>query len=130
MDILIDLIVYLMKQATQSREAKAPPLTPAMAARQRAALQQQIMAMQQKVGAGRTGPMPAKGRLQARRPAAPPKIPLPALAPARAAQPVGPIPVVQRPHEATRSKMARSMRLPFILGEVLSAPVALREPEF
>jgi len=128
MNILIDLIAYLMRQAAQSRDAKAPTRSPQIAVRQRAT-PDQIRTMQQYVPGGKRIGASPKGRTPISRPPMLPTVPSPTLTPPRAMQAVGSIPVVQRRPGPLRAKAALSMRLPFILGEVLSAPVALRKPE-
>jgi hypothetical protein len=123
MDILIDLIIYLIKQATKSGGAKAAPLTQQQAARQRAALARQIQAMQQGQPARKGAAKSSSARSPVVRP--------PALPPAAAqGTPMSQIQPAARVTRVTSRKAAMpSMRLPFILGEVLSAPVALRETE-
>jgi hypothetical protein len=124
MDVLIDLIIYLIKAAAKSREASAP--RPAVG-RQVAPTPQQIEAIQRtlaaqqartKAAAPRPGRGPASWAQPGPRAAVPPvrQPPVPAITPA-AAKVVPP-----RPAPAG----IPGLKLPFLLGEVLSEPVSLR----
>lgn len=124
MDLLIDLLVLLIKAATKSRAPAVPLPRPQEAA----AAQQQIQQMQRTLAAqqARTRPAP---RQAGRGPAswAQPDV--------RAAVP----PVNQPPVPAIRSdsdfigrpqpppRGIPGLKIPFLLGEVLSSPVAFRE---
>jgi hypothetical protein len=130
MDVLIDLIVYLIKQATQSRQAKAPPLTPQAAARQRAALQQQIMAMQQGLSVRKATAKAPAGRAKSARPPALPKTPASSVTAVLAQPPQSTVAAARPAVDRPKTTSLGDMRFPLVLGEILSAPVALREPEF
>lgn len=128
MDILIDLIIYLIKQASQSRETSVP--RQAQRPRPVAASPAQVQAMQRMLAAqqARTKPAPQRaGRGPASwaqpgvRAAVPPvrQAPVPAITPAPAA--------IQPPRRAPAG--IPGLKLPFLLGEVLSHPVSLRPEE-
>jgi hypothetical protein len=123
MDVLIDLIIYLIKAAAKSREASVPrPLVQ----RQVSPTAQQIQAIQQTLAAqqARTKPAPGRARGPASwaqpgvRAAVPPvrQPPVPAITPSAAAIVPAPRPSAGIP----------GLKLPFLLGEVLSEPVSLR----
>lgn len=126
MDILIDLIIYLIKQAAKS--SGGPTVRPAQAQRPAAAPAAQVQSMQRTLAAqqARTRPAPKqRGRGPASwaqpgvRAAVPPvkQPPVPAITPSDA-QVVPP-----RPAPAG----IPGLKLPFLLGEVLSQPVSFRD---
>jgi hypothetical protein len=128
MDILIDLIVFLIKQATKPSAPRPLPPTRQQAQRQQSMLAQQIQAMQRSMAVQQR--MPAAGR---RKPAAPPAGPARVPAsfvpePVRTVSASAPA-VVVRP-TVPQSSRAAGLRVPFLLGELLSAPVAFRDWEF
>ena len=127
MDVLIDLIIFLIKQASKAGEKRAPattkrPLATAQVAAQQIQAMQKTMAVQ----AARTRPAPKQA---SRGPAswAQPGV-RSAVAPVNQppVPPIGPDPdAISRPKPPSRS--IPGLKLPFLLGEVLSAPVAFRE---
>jgi len=119
MDLLIDLIILLIKRAAKPRQPAAPPLP----APQQTGLAQQIQAMQ--AAAAQQQSRVRIGRKNASRsqPAAPPPIPPPAIAPLQAK-------VATLSRGAAPSSRMPAMKGPFILGEVLSKPIALRDEEW
>ncbi|HEY2588820.1 MAG TPA: hypothetical protein VGI81_23965 [Tepidisphaeraceae bacterium] len=137
MDLLIDLIIYLIKQATKASETRAPgpsgqrPVQPPpLSARQVQAMQRTLA-----VQAQRTRPAaaaaPSRARGVARGPAtwaqpavraAVPPVNQPPV-PRITAEPAAP----RRPQPPTRA--IPGLKLPFLLGEVLAPPVGLREEE-
>jgi hypothetical protein len=138
MDILFDLIIYLIKQAAKSSERRIVPPTPQEAQRQQAMLAQQIEAMRKTVAAqeARTQPAIQRAGRQTRPVSAgrPPALPVrtavvpaaPRVAPLSESQ----ISETAGPRRPSRSTRIPGMRLPFLLGEVLSAPVGLRDSDY
>ena len=123
MDVLIDLIIYLIKAAAKSRETTAPPAV----RRQAAATAPQVLAIQRTLAAqqartkaapARAGRGPASWSQPGIRAAMPPvrQPPVPPITPAAVAI------VPPRPAPAG----IPGLKLPFVLGEVLSEPVSLR----
>lgn len=135
MDLLIDLIVYLIKQAAKASENRAPVATRPGVARPPAAVARQIQTMQRTLAAQTARARPAgvatKARGVTRGPAswAQPAV--------RAAVPPvnqPPVPTITAEPSAPRrpappARAIPGLRLPFLLGEVLAPPVALREEE-
>lgn len=128
MDILIDLIIYLIKQAAKS--GGKPPVRPVQASRPVVAPPAQVQAMQKTLAAqqARTRAAPKQSRR----------------GPTSWAQPdvrVAVPPVKQPAVLAITPGKARvapprpkpsgipGLKLPFLLGEVLSQPVSLRDEE-
>jgi hypothetical protein len=139
MDILIDLILWIIKAAAdRSSKAKPPPITPQEVERQRA-LATQLQALQkQAIASARPGPAPVRpGQKKSGKPInwgvpTPPRWVAPPPKPAVAAQPavVGratPAPA-RRPVPPAAARVP--LRVPVLLGEILVPPVALREGEF
>ena len=134
MDLLIDLIVLLIKQATKPRAPTILPPTPQESQRQKEVVARRMQAMRTTLSAQQARTRPAPQRPGAARPGS--------AGPASWAQPgvravVQPVvrtvvasitdaPLARPPVAATRIP---GMKLPFLLGEVLGPPVALREPE-
>ena len=122
MDLLIDLIIMLIKQATKPRQPTVVP-TPQMERQRQAALAQQVQTMQRTMAA-------QQARTRAKPPGAP-----------RAAAVRSAPPVVQRNLSAIgddlpaprRASAAATripgLKIPFLLGEVLAKPVALQDEE-
>lgn len=140
MDILIDLIIWIIKAAAdRSGKAKPPPVTPQEIERQRA-LAAQLQALQRQAVA-RPRAKPAAIRPAQRKSSKPINwgVPTPprwvapdAAKPAVVAQssvstPVSPTPV-RRPAPPAPSRVA--LRVPLLMGEILGPPLALREDEF
>ena len=134
MDILIDLIIYLIKQAGKSGDARrgVPPPLPAQRVAQ--PLPPQAQSMQRALAAQAARTRPATARAGATR-GAPASWAQPAVR--AAAPPVNQPPVAtitpdagspRRP--AASSRAIPGLKLPFLLGEVLSRPVALRDEGF
>lgn len=126
MDILIDLIVMLIKAVAKSRESAAPkPLPharPAVATPQQIQTVQRTLAAQQartRPAGKRPGSGPASWAQPGVRAAVPPvqQPPVPALFPAEA--------TIAPPRKAPAG--IPGLKVPFLLGEVLSSPVAYRE---
>jgi hypothetical protein len=132
MDVLIDLIIYLIKQATKSRESRIAPPSQQELQRRKAAAGQQVAALRKTVATqqARTRPTarprgqfdPASWTQPAVRPAIVPPVPsrvVPAITP-------GPDPV--QPVRRSSQRLA-GLKLPFLMGELLAPPVALREQD-
>jgi len=127
MDVLIDLIVFLIKQASKASEKRAPvtvkrPVPTSQAPAQQIQAMQKAMAVQ----AARTRPAPTQA---SRGPAswAQPGV-RSAVAPVNQppVPPIGPDPdAISRPKPPPTS--IPGLKLPFLLGEVLSSPAAFRE---
>ena len=136
MDILIDLIVFLIKQATKPKAPQPPrlPPTPQEVQRQQSTLAQQVEAMQRTIAARQTQKRPDAGRMG--RVAQPPSLPrtTKSFAPSPTKSPP-PEPVLQRvivplpPRKVVTSNRLPELRRLLMLGEMLSAPVALRDLE-
>jgi hypothetical protein len=137
MDILIDLIIYLIKQATKPPAASAPqrlPPTPQEVQRQQATLAQQVQAMQRTIAARQSQKRPGAGR-SGRAVQLPPPARVTtafAAAPVRAVTPPQAVQRVvyqQIPHQIVRPKGLQELRSLLLMGEMLSSPVALRDPD-
>jgi hypothetical protein len=135
MDILIDLIIYLIKQATKPPAGSAPqrlPPTPQEVQRQQATLAQQVQAMQRTIAARQAPKRPGAGRSGRAVQLPPPARVTTSFAPApvRAAAPPQAVQRVvyqQIPHQILRPKSLADLRSLLLMGEMLSAPVALRD---
>jgi hypothetical protein len=134
MDLLIDLIIMLIKQATKASENRAPGAGKRHLAQPPPLVAQRVLAMQRTLAAqaARTRPAaapkargvtrgPASWSQPAVRAAVPPvnQPPVPLIKP----EPTAP----RRPAPAARA--IPGLKLPFLLGEVLALPVALREEQ-
>ena len=129
MDILIDLIIYLIKQAAKSSGGST--VRPVQAPRPVAPPAAQVQAMQRTLAAqqARTRAAPKRGTKGPTswaqpgvRAVVPPvkQPPVPVITPAEA--------VVVPPRPAPSG--IPGLKLPFLLGEVLSQPVSLRDEEY
>lgn len=140
MDILIDLIIWIIRTAANSSEArKRAPSTPQEADRRRA-LEAQLRALGQPARA----PAPNSRTLGPTRkqPAKPTNwgVPTPPRWVSPAAGTKVATGVITRAADKRTAPPARQalsaprapvpLRIPLILGEILDPPVALREPEF
>ena len=135
MDILIDLIIYLIKQASKPREPRIAPPTPREQERQRAVLAQRAQSLQKALAAQqartRPGPAaPARQRMTTAR-VAPSTRPVAT----RLESDARPAAVVPAPTGSiVASARGRAplpgLKIPLLLGEILAPPVALREMEF
>ena len=127
MDILIDIIIYLVKQFAKTNQPQIRPPTPQELAAQQAAMKQRLEAMQKAMATqqARTKPV-AKPRATAKQ-AAPAKASLSQPPPAWTAAPpsTASVPPVASPAKAPLP----GLKIPLILGEILAPPLALREPE-
>lgn len=128
MDVLIDLIIFLIKQASKSREPAVgrqvqPPRIVAPSAAQVQAMQRTLAAQQARTRplAKPAGRGPASWAQPGVRAAVPPvrQPPVPAITSAEA--------VIVPPRPAPAG--IPGLKLPFLLGEVLSHPVALQMEE-
>jgi len=124
MDVLIDLIIYLINQATRGRErSEANRVVAARQVRLKPAPPQVVRA---KTG-GTALRRPARGPMTV----GPVVIPKPsAVASAPAAPQVVRASAVAAAPRWARGTAPAGWKLPLILGEILSPPLALREPEF
>lgn len=128
MDILIDLIVALIRQAAKSRETSVPRQVPAP--RQVAPTAAQVQAMQRTLAAqqARTRPAPqraARGPASWAQPGVRAVVP-PVRQPAVPA--ITPTDIVLPPRQTAPAGIP-GLKLPFLLGEVLSQPISLRPEE-
>jgi hypothetical protein len=129
MDILIDLIIYLIKQASKPRAPSIVPASPQEKQRRTTAVAKQVQTMQKTVAVQQSRTRPAV------RP--------PGAGPASWAQPgvravVQPVirsvvsPIADAPLSRPKQPATRipGLKLPFLLGEILGPPVAFRDTEF
>lgn len=130
MDLLIDLIIYAIKQLAKDRPPRVTPPGYAEIERQKAATEQRIREIREAVAQQQSRTKPAKPKRPVARAAAPAKGSL-TQPPAKWTTPV-PAPKVPPAVVASRTGRApiAGLRIPLILGEILAPPVALREPEF
>ena len=131
MDILIDLIIFLIKQATKPRPPGMVP--PRLQSPQPpTALAEQIRAMQKTIASQQARTRPRGARQAAGRgPVSWSQPGVTAAVPPVSQRPVPPItrdPVAPRPRPSPKTQIP-GLRLPFLLGEILAPPVALREEE-
>ena len=127
MDILIDIIVYLIKQFAGSNQPQVRPPTPQELAAHQAAMKQRLEAMQKTVAVQQARTKPKAKPSATARQAAPAKASL--SQPAAAWTAPAPRPATAPP--AVTAQKARAplpgLKLPLILGEILDPPLALRE---
>ena len=129
MDILIDIIIYLIKQFAKPNQPQVRPPTPQELAAQQAAMKQRMEAMQHAMAAQRartkTKPKPRATAKQA----APAKASLSQPPPAWTvpAPPLASVPPISAPRKAQAP--LPGLKVPLILGELLAPPLALRELE-
>jgi hypothetical protein len=133
MDLLIDLIIYLIKQAAKASENRAPGAAKPGMVRPPPLTPQQVEAVQRTLAAqaARTRPAAAapKARGVARGPASWSQPAVRAAVPPVNQPPVPLItsePTAPRPR-ACAPRAIPGLKLPFLLGEVLAPPVTLRE---
>ena len=139
MELLIDIIIWIIKAAANSSSQRTPrPMNPQEADRQRA-LAAQLQALQQRaIGAAPRGTV-APGRKQAVKsinwgvPTPPRWVtsgPVAKAVPATLAKVAeAPAPAPARQAVPARPKRV-PLRVPLIMGEILGPPLALRDPEF
>jgi hypothetical protein len=134
MDLLIDLIIYLIKQLNKD---KPRPITP----QSYQAIEQQKLAVEQRIREMQAAMAQQQGRVKPVKAKRGPSRGAPVAAPAKAVRTLTqtpdayttPPPDVKSP-SAVISRQGRAplgeLRVPLILGEILAPPLALREPEF
>jgi hypothetical protein len=141
MDILIDLILWIIKAAADhSNKAKPPPITPQEIERQRALAAQLQALQQQALTSTRAKPVAVRpGQRKSTKPVnwgvptpprwVAPSVPKkPAVATrSRVVESVTPAPAL-RPAPPVPARVA--VWVPLLMGEILGPPLALREPEF
>ena len=130
MDLLINLIIEIIEGLTKGTPKKAKPQSGEAVEQQRLATEQRIREMQAAIAQQKARAKPTRKRGPSR--GAP-------IAPQAKAVPQAPdaytAPLSQTAAPSTiASKQGRAplreLRIPFILGEILAPPLALREPEF
>jgi hypothetical protein len=130
MDILIDLIIYLIKQASRPRQGPAAPSSQqksAAHAQRLAAMNEAVSIQQKRTQPRQTGKAPVRPPPLVRPPASWTQPGVQGVTPP-VKQP--PVPVIARdsiPPVRRRSTRIPAMQLPFLLGEVLDPPLALRD---
>jgi hypothetical protein len=138
MDILIDLIVWIIKASASSRKPPAQRVTPANQQeidRQKAEVERRIREMQNALAqqTGRAAPVAKQARKVKRtvKQATPPPLPAPPVVLQRWSEPqVGSAtPVVTR-RDSTATLAQKSYIVPLLLGEILAPPLSLRESGF
>src|SRR5579885_1177564 len=131
MDLLVDLIIYIVKQMTKDKPPSIKPPSFDEVERQKAATERRIREMQAAMAAQQARTKAVKVKRGPSRGAA-------VAAPAKATRTLSQtpdawttsIPDVKSPTAVTSAQgraPIRELRIPFILGEVLSPPLALRE---
>jgi hypothetical protein len=129
MDLLIDLIIFVVKQMTKDRPPRISPPGFQEIERQKAATEQRIREIQQAVAQQQSRTKPAKPKRKVPRAAAPAAGSL-TQPPAKWTTPA-PAPKVPPVVASSRARAPISgLRIPLIMGEILAPPVALREQEF
>jgi hypothetical protein len=132
MDVLIDLIIYVIRQMTKDKPSRITPAGFEAIERQKAATEQRIAEMQAAVARqqGRTKPLVKRG--PARGAAVPAAV---SATPSLSQTPdiwTTPAPGIKAPSVVMSSRgraPLKGLRIPIILGEVLGPPIALRERE-
>ena len=130
MDILIDLIIYLIKQANKPRQGASAPSKKQKSdvhAQRLAAMNKAISVQQKRTQPVQTGKAPVRPPPLVRPPASWTQPGVQAVVPP-VKQPA--VPVITRdsiPPVPRRSTRIPALQLPFLLGEVLDPPLALRD---
>jgi hypothetical protein len=133
MDILIDLIIYAVKQMTKDRPPRITPASFQQIEQQKAATEQRIREMQTAIANQQGRAKPARSNRGPSRAAATVRAPAPARSVSQAPDtrartaPASSVPVVTHVHSQTPR---RDFRIPLIFGEILAPPLALRDTEF
>ena len=128
MDILIDLIIYLIKQASKPRTPAVVPLSPQEKQRRKTTVAKTVQTMQRTVAVQQSRTRPA--------------VKPPGTGPASWAQPgvravvqpvirtvVSPIADAQLSRPKQPATRIPGLKLPFLLGEILGPPVAFRDSD-
>jgi hypothetical protein len=134
MDLLIDLIIYIAKQLNKDKPRQITPQGYQAIEQQKLAVEQRIREMQAAMTQQQARVKPPRGKRRPPRgaPVAPPVQAVRTLTQTPDAYTTS-APVLEAPTAVTSSQRRaplRELRIPFILGEVLAPPLALREPEF
>src|SRR5882724_3744422 len=131
MDLLIDLIIYAVKQMTKDRPPRITPASFQEIEQQKAATEQRIREMQAAVARqqsrtkpARTNRGPARGAAAAKAPAVAPSLTQVPDTWTKTA-PTLDVPTVVR--RAPGRAPLPALRIPIILGEILAPPLALRD---
>ena len=132
MSELIQLIVEIIAAASKEQPKKAKPQSWQAIEQQRLATEQRIREMQAAIAQQKARTKPARKRGPSRGAAVAPQA---KAVPTRTQTPdvyTTPTPRTTAPSVASAQGRAplRELRVPFILGEILAPPLALREPEF
>jgi hypothetical protein len=134
MDLLIDLIIYIIKQLNKDKPRPITRQNFEAIEAQKAAVEQRIREMQASMAKQQARVKPQRARRGPSRgaPVAPPAKAVRTLTQTPDAYTM-PTPDIKSPSVVT-SRVGRAplkeLRIPFILGEILAPPLALREPEF
>jgi len=137
MDLLIEIIFKIIKEATQDKPRAVTPRTFQEIEQQKAATEQRIREMQAAMAKQQARTKPAKAKRGPARGAAVAATAAPAkAAPTLSQTPdiwTTPAPQLKAAPLVSSSRgraPLRELRIPFILGEVLAPPLALRESGF
>jgi hypothetical protein len=127
MDILVDLIIYLVRKFAESKPSQVRPPTPQELAAHQAAMKQRLEAMQKALAAQQARTQLRRKPKAVAKQAAPAKV---SLSQPPAQWTTAPAPAASVPPVQTVGKPASplpGLKIPLILGEILAPPVALRE---
>jgi hypothetical protein len=129
MDILVDIIVYLLRKFATANPPPVRPPSPQELAAHQAVMKQRLETMQKAMTAREARTQPRSGPRAVAKRAAPARasISQPSVKRASPAPPLSSVPPVQQP--AKSPAYLPGWKAPLILGEILAPPLALRDPE-